>query len=168
MSKTDTGGVHLRPATSADHPALWAMLEPVFRAGDTYAIDPAISREDALAWWCAGTHNAFVAQTGGQPMGSYYICPNQQGGGAHVANCGFVTAAAAQGRGVARQMLEHALETARARGYLAMQFNCVVSSNTRAVATWQANGFDIVGRLPRAFRHPVQGFIDAYVMYRTL
>lgn len=65
-------------------------------------------------------------------------------------------------------MLEHALETARARGYLAMQFNCVVSSNTRAVATWQANGFDIVGRLPRAFRHPVQGFIDAYVMYRTL
>lgn len=144
------------------------MLEPVFRAGETYAIDQGISRDAALAWWCAGTHDAFLAETDAQPMGSYYICPNQQGGGAHVANCGFVTANAAQGHGVARQMLAHALATARARGYLAMQFNCVVSSNTRAVALWKSNGFEIVGRLPGAFCHPVQGFIDAYVMYRTL
>ncbi|MDD7970046.1 GNAT family N-acetyltransferase [Roseinatronobacter alkalisoli] len=168
MSKPDTGGVHLRPATSADHPALWAMLEPVFRAGDTYAIDPAISHEAALSWWCDGGHDAYLAEADGRPMGSYYICPNQQGGGAHVANCGFVTAPEAQGRGVARMMLAHALDTARARGFSAMQFNCVVSSNTRAVALWQANGFEIVGRLPGAFNHPVQGYIDAYVMYRTL
>jgi len=168
LSNTDTGGVHLRPATRADHPALWAMLEPVFRAGETYAIDRAISRDAALDWWCAGTHDAFVADAGDQPVGSYYICPNQQGGGSHVANCGFVSAPAAQGRGVARVMLGHALETARARGYRAMQFNCVVSTNTRAVTLWQANGFEIAGRLPGAFRHPVQGFVDAYVMYRTL
>lgn len=178
-----------RPVTAADHPALWAMLEPVFRAGDTYAIDPAIPRDTALDFWCGGTHQAFVTQApallaevssggaakGGGPqtaplaaLGSYYICPNQQGGGAHVCNCGFVTAPQARGQGVAREMLAHALETARAMGYRAMQFNFVVETNTRAIAIWQSHGFDVVGRLPGAFRHPQQGFVDALVMYRKL
>lgn len=158
----------MRPATQTDEPAIWAMLEPVFRAGETYAIDPAISRADALGWWGRGTHRAFVAIRDDKVLGSYYICPNQQGGGAHVCNCGFVTAPAAQGQGVARAMLLHALETARDLGFRAMQFNCVVSTNTRAVALWQAHGFDVVGRLPGAFRHPMQGCVDALVMYRQL
>ena len=158
----------LRAATDADHPALWAMLAPVFRAGDTYAVDPNISRDDALRFWCSGTHRAFIAESGAIALGSYYICPNQGGGGAHVCNCGFVTAPQAQGRGVARAMLAHALETARAEGFLAMQFNFVVETNTRAVALWQAHGFEVAGRLPGAFRHPRDGYVNALVMYRRL
>ncbi|MCC1481419.1 GNAT family N-acetyltransferase [Roseibaca sp. Y0-43] len=144
------------------------MLKPVFRAGDTYAVDPAISREAALAYWCGGTHKAYLAEAEGTTLGSYYICPNQQGGGAHVCNCGFVTAPAAQGRGVARAMLEDALERAKAEGYRAMQFNFVVETNTRAVTTWARAGFEIVGRLPGAFRHPKAGYVDALVMYRVV
>ena len=158
----------MRAVAPEDDTVLWAMLKPVFRAGDTYAIDPAISRADALAFWCGGTHSAFVLEEGGQALGSYYICPNQQGGGAHVCNCGFITAPDAQGRGVARLMLDHALQEARRRGFRAMQFNFVVETNSRAVALWQANGFDVVGRLPEAFHHPDQGFVDALVMYRHL
>ncbi|NBB98386.1 MAG: GNAT family N-acetyltransferase [Alphaproteobacteria bacterium] len=144
------------------------MLEPVFRAGDTYAVDPAITCDDALAFWCGGNHTAYIAERGGSALGSYYICPNQQGGGAHVGNCGFVTAPDAQGKGVARAMLEDALDRARAEGYRAMQFNFVVETNTRAVATWVRYGFDIVGRLPGAFLHPKRGYVDALVMYRGL
>jgi GNAT superfamily N-acetyltransferase len=158
----------IRRAGAADHNKLWAMLEPVFRAGDTYAVNPAISREDALAFWCGGTHTAYIAECDGAALGSYYICPNQQGGGAHVCNCGFVTATAAQGRGVARAMLEDALARAKAEGYRAMQFNFVVETNARAVATWKAYGFDIVGRLPGAFLHPKAGYVDALVLYRVL
>ena len=164
----DLAEVTLRLATEADHPALWSMLEPVFRAGDTYAVDPGIGREAALAFWCGGTHRAFVAEADCEWLGSYYICPNQQGGGAHVCNCGFVTATAAQGRGVARAMLVHALDTACALGFTAMQFNFVVETNTRAVKLWQAHGFEVVGRLPGAFWHPVEGEVDALVMYRRL
>lgn len=160
--------VKLRPATDADHAALWAMLEPVFRAGDTYAIDSDIAAADALAYWCGGSHAAFVAEAGDKALGTYYMCPNQGGGGAHVCNCGFVTAPAARGRGVARSMLAHALDTARAMEYRAMQFNFVVETNTRAIEIWQDHGFAVVGRLPGAFRHPEQGFVDALVMYRTV
>ncbi len=144
------------------------MLEPVFRAGDTYAVDPAIGRAAALEMWCGGTHRAFLAEAAGEVLGSYYICPNQGGGGAHVCNCGFVTAQTLQGRGVARAMLAHALDTARDMGFAAMQFNFVVETNTRAIALWQAYGFEMVGRLPGAFRHPARGEVDALVMYRRL
>ena len=158
----------LRPASSRDADALWEMLRPVFRAGDTYTIEPEISREDALAYWTGADHGTWIAERDGQASGSYYLKTNQMGGGAHVCNCGFVTAPAAQGHGVARTMLDHALETARAAGFAAMQFNFVVATNARAIDIWTRAGFETVGRLPGAFRHPEKGFVDALVMYRRL
>ncbi len=162
------GELVLRAADAADHATVWQMLRPVFRAGETYAIDPAISQAEAVAYWFGPDREVRVATAAGAILGSYYIRPNAAGGGAHVCNCGFVTAAAAQGRGVARAMLAEALDRAAQAGYRAMQFNCVVSTNTRAVALWQSAGFDIVGRLPGAYLHPAAGYVDAFVMYRSL
>ena len=101
-------------------------------------------------------------------LGTYFLRANQRGGGAHVANCGYVTAAGSEGRGIARAMCRHSLRQALERGFRAMQFNFVVSTNERAVKLWQGMGFEIVGRLPGAFEHPEHGFVDALVMYLTL
>ena len=101
-------------------------------------------------------------------MGSYYLRANQQGGGSHVANCGYATSVAARGRGVAAAMCAHSLDRARSRGFRAMQFNFVLSTNRRAVHLWQRHGFEIAGTLPKAFLHPALGYVDAYVMYREL
>lgn len=158
----------IRPLEARDRPALWHLLEPVFRAGDTYTIDPDITREAALDYWCGPERRVFVAVEDGRLAGSYYIVRNQKGGGSHVCNCGFATDTAMRGRGIARRMCEHALAEARAAGFRAMQFNFVVSTNSRAVALWEAAGFDIVGRLPGAFRHPELGYVDALVMYKHL
>jgi ribosomal protein S18 acetylase RimI-like enzyme len=160
--------VSIRCATSADAAALWAMLEPVLRAGDTYALPPAWRRDEALAWWCGRDHEVFAAETGDGVVGTYYLTADKLGPGDHVANCGYVTASWAEGRGVARAMGRHSLEQARARGFRALQFNCVVATNTRAIRLWQGLGFAVVGRLPGAFRHPREGEVDAYVMYRRL
>ena len=157
-----------RPATDADEDALWSIMEPVFRAGETYAMPRDISREEALAYWTSPSHRVFVVEERGTILGTYVLRANQQGGGDHVCNASFLTAAEAQGRGVARMMLAHALDTGRAEGYRAMQFNFVVATNTRAVATWERAGFAVVGRLPGAFRHPVHGEVDALVMHRPL
>lgn len=160
--------VKIRQYEETDASTLWAMLELVFRAGDTYAVDPDISREDAVAFWTGGIHEAWVAEDEGALIGTYYIQPNQMGGGRHVCNCGYITAPAARGKGVARAMLEHSLTYAKEAGFAAMQYNFVLETNTRAVATWEAYGFDIVGRLPRAFRHPTAGEVDALVMFKSL
>jgi ribosomal protein S18 acetylase RimI-like enzyme len=158
----------IRPATDADRDAIWAIIGPVIAAGETYALDRDMSREAALAYWIAPDRETFVAEKDGRLVGTYYIRANQAGGGRHVCNCGYVTAADSAGKGVARAMHEHSLQRARERGFRAMQFNFVVSSNERAVRLWQSLGFEVVGRLPRAFESPSQGVVDALVMYRTL
>ena len=158
----------IRRATDDDHIGVWEIMEPVFRAGDTYTIDADISRDDALAYWFDVQKQTFVAEADGRIIGTYYIRANQAGGGAHVCNCGYMTHPAARGQGVARAMLEHSLDLAPRIGYRAMQYNFVVSTNTLAVQTWQRYGFDIVGTLPMAFHHPQMGDVDAYVMYKHL
>lgn len=158
----------IRRAVAADHDALWAIFEPVIRAGETYALPRDLSREGALAYWFAGSNEVFVAESEGVILGTYTLRVIREGGGDHVANCGYMTSVSAQGKGIGRAMLEHSLERARARGFRAMQFSFVVSTNERAVRTWQASGFEVVGRLPGAFRHPTLGFVDALVMYRQL
>ncbi|MGR4841126.1 GNAT family N-acetyltransferase [Rhizobium sp. LARHSG275] len=158
----------IRPADKKDRSAIWRIIGPTIRAGETYALDRDLSEADALAYWMGPDRETFVAEENGVILGTYYIKANQAGGGRHVCNCGYMTDAAASGRGVARLMHEHSLDHARLRGFRAMQFNFVVSSNERAVGLWQSLGFDIVGRLPGVFLHPKQGYVDALVMFRTL
>lgn len=144
------------------------MLEPVIRAGDTYTLPQSMPRAQAVAYWFSDAHEVFVAEDEGTAAGTYFLRPNQMGGGSHVANCGYITAPGAFGRGVGRAMCMHSLEHAKHRGYRAMQFNFVVSTNDRAVKLWKNCGFEIVGRLPEAFLHPQLGYVEAYVMYRIL
>jgi ribosomal protein S18 acetylase RimI-like enzyme len=158
----------IRSATTSDSDAIWKILELVIRGGDTYTLPADMTRENALAYWNSPGHEVFVAEENGEILGTYYLRANQKGGGAHVANCGYMTAPWASGRGVARAMCQHSLEHARLRGFRAMQFNFVVSSNERAVRLWQSMGFEITGRLPAAFMHPSLGTVDALVMYRQL
>jgi ribosomal protein S18 acetylase RimI-like enzyme len=166
----------VRPAETRDDDAIWAILEPILRDGDSYALPRDWSRAEALAFWRGADHTAFVAElpadsaarAAPRVVGTYYLQPNQKGGGAHVANCGYATLVQARGRGIARAMCLHSLETARQHGFLAMQFNFVVASNEGAVALWKSLGFEVVGRVPRAFRHPALGLVDALVMYCAL
>jgi ribosomal protein S18 acetylase RimI-like enzyme len=159
--------MQIRLAAGPDADAIWRILEPIIRAGETYALPTDMTRAQALDHWHAGGNAVFVAEEG-EILGTYLLRANQKGGGAHVANCGYMTAPWASGRGVARAMCAHSLDEARRRGFTAMQFNFVVSTNERAVKLWESMGFAIVGRLPGAFRHPRLGLVDAFVMYRDL
>ncbi len=142
-------------------------MHPLY-GGETYTLARDLSEADAISYWTGRDREAFVAVDGGRILGTYYLKANQAGGGDHVANCGYITHPEAKGRGIARRMCEHSLEHARTRGFRAMQFNFVVSTNERAIRLWQTLGFETVGRLPLAFRHPVHGYVDALVMFRPL
>lgn len=160
--------ITVRPAVAADAEAIWGILEPTIRAGETYTLPREMTRDEALAYWHSPGHEVFVAEEDGLVIGTYFLHANQKGGGAHVANCGYMTSVRASGRGVARAMCLHSLDRAKTRGFRAMQFNFVVSTNQRAVRLWQSFGFEIAGRLPGAFEHPTEGYVDAFVMYRNL
>jgi len=181
----------IRPATEADRDAIWNIFRQVVAAADTYALDPNMSRENAFAYWFAPATHTYVAEvnaklrgesvpfpgtstaspiTDASPVivGTYILRPNQAGSGSHVANAAFMVSASARGQGIGRAMADHCLNEARRLGFRAMQFNFVVSTNRPAIRLWQELGFNIVGTLPAAFYHPEKGYVDVYVMYRSL
>lgn len=160
--------ITIRPMTDDDFDRFWPTFQAVAAAQETYAYDPALTKEAARALWIDLPAYTFLAEEEGELLGSYYLKPNAAGPGAHVCNCGYMVAPAARGKGVAQRMCEHSLQVARGAGFLAMQFNSVVSTNEVAVALWKKMGFEVVGTLPRAYRHRTLGYVDCFVMYRWL
>lgn len=158
----------IRRATDADFDGIWEIFHAVVAKGDTYAYDPATTKEEARAIWMAPSLNTYVVLLDGEVVGTYVLRANQPGLGSHVANCGYMAHPGHGGKGLGRTMCEHSLDEARGMGFLAMQFNAVVSTNERAVALWKKVGFEIVGTLPKAFRHRELGLVDLYVMHRFL
>jgi ribosomal protein S18 acetylase RimI-like enzyme len=160
--------VRIRLANTSDADAIWSIIEPVIRGGETYALPRDMLKADALAYWMGLDRETIVAEDDAGVVGTYFLRQNQLGGGSHVCNCGYITAARATGKGVARALCTDSLSRAKERGFRAMQFNCVVSTNERAVRLWKSMGFVTVGVLPGAFCHPTLGEVDAFVMYRRL
>ncbi|HMA51681.1 MAG TPA: GNAT family N-acetyltransferase [Magnetospirillaceae bacterium] len=158
----------IRPYHPSDASALWQVIGPAIRGGETYALPRDMAEADALSWWAAGDHQAFVHERGGEVLGSYFIRPNQLGGGSHVANAGYATRPDARGQGIARAMCDHSQEQAVAQGFRLMQFNFVIASNVGAVTLWERCGFSIAGTVPEAFAHPRLGYVDIHIMVKRL
>ena len=160
--------VKIRPAIESDRDAIWTIFHDVIASADTYAFDPQMPRQDALAYWFRSDTHTYVAESDGRVVGTYILRANQLGPGSHVANAAFMVAPNARGQGIGRALGEHCLSEARRLGFRAMQFNFVVSTNEPAIRLWQELGFKIVGTLPGAFRHSQRGYVDVYVMFRSL
>ncbi len=159
----------IRRAGEADWPALYSLIEPVMREGETFCLPRDGDETHARAYFASPEKiNHLAIGPHGEVLGASYIRANNMGPGRHVANCGYVTAAAARGRGIARALCLHSIAFCKDAGYRAIQFNFVVSTNAPAIHLWQSLGFAEVGRLPGAFHHPTRGYVDALVMFRTL
>lgn len=158
----------IRPATEADAGAIWRIFQAVVAPGDTYTFTTSTTEPEAAAYFLGPGVTSFVAEENGEVVGVYKLIPNYIGRGAHVSNASFMVHPDAHGKGIGRLLGEHCLDEARRQGYQAMQFNFVVSTNTAGVRLWKKLGFQIVGTLPKAFRHATLGDVDAYVMHRFL
>ena len=156
----------IREANKDDFDLIWSIFKEIVRAGDTYAFPRNTSKEQAWKIWMETPRKTFVLEEDGEILGTYYIKTNQAGPGDHVCNCGYMVSSNARGRGLATAMCEHSQDVAKEMGYKAMQFNFVATTNEGAVNLWEKLGFDIVGRLPKAFNHPAEGYVDALVMYK--
>jgi len=161
--------IQIRPATEADFDAMWGIFRAHIASGETDVHGLDTTRTDGYDYWFAPHAKTFVAVKGDERvLGMYRLQPNHTGRGAHVANAAYMVSPNAQGVGVGRLLGEHSIGEARRAGYLAMQFNYVVSTNSPAIHLWKRLGFSIVGTLPKAYRHGRLGYVDAYVMYQLL
>ena len=160
--------MNIREAKKADWDSIWPIFLEIVESGETYGYETDTTKEQAEEIWIEAPRKTFVFEQSGKILGTYYLKTNQAGPGKHVCNCGYMVSSHARGRGLATTMCEHSQKVAVELGYKAMQFNFVASSNEGAVRLWRKLGFDIVGRLPKAFNHPAKGYVDALVMYKWL
>ena len=160
--------MNIREASDKDFEQIWPIFKIIVAAGDTYGFDPDTGKEEARRLWLELPRKTFVAEKDGRILGTYCLKSNFDGPGRHVCNCGYMVASAARGQGLATAMCRHSEQVALELGYKAMQFNFVAASNEGAVRLWESLGFETVGRLPKAFRHPTLGYVDALVMYKCL
>ena len=158
----------IRPALDADKSEIWGILEPVIRAGTTYTFPQDMHKNAALTYWFSDNHQVFVATEHEKIIGTYFIRPNQTGRGTHIANCAYMTSPSSRGKGVATAMCIHSQDFARANGYTAIQFNFVVATNIYAIRLWEKLGFETLASLPEVFDHPVEGLVDALVMFKKI
>ena len=158
----------IREITKADFELFWDTFFEVIQAQETYAFEPDMSFEQGYNLWCELPSKTFVFEQEGEILGSYYIKANAMGPGNHICNCGYMVSSAARGQGIARKLCEHSQHVAKDLGFKGMQFNSVVSTNVVAVELWQKQGFKIIGTIPQGYNHKQQGYVDCYVMYKSL
>lgn len=159
--------MNIREFEDADWDAFWPIFREITAAQQTYPYDPSWTSAQAKDVWTSPDH-VVVAEEDGVLLGSAGMGTNRPGPGSHVSTASFMVGPATRGRGVGRALGEYALTWARENGYASMQFNAVVETNTSAVHLWQSLGFEIIGTVPEAYRHPEHGLVGLHVMYRQL
>jgi GNAT superfamily N-acetyltransferase len=158
-----------RADVELDYDKVWDIFSNVIKTGDTYVFDPNTPKESLYKNWFADYMDTFVAVDGDEEiLGTYIVKPNQIDLGNHIANCGYMVNAKYQGRGIGKLLCEHSIQFAKDKGYLGIQFNIVVSTNTIAVELWKRFGFEIIGKTPKGFRHKSLGLVDTYIMFKDL
>lgn len=162
--------MNIRKANAdTDYDEVWNIFEKVISTGDTYVFDPNTAKDTLHKNWFADYMDTFVAVHENEKiLGTYIIKPNQIDLGNHIANCSYMVNPTCHGQGVGKFLCEHSLNFARENGYLGIQFNIVVSTNTAAVELWKKYGFKIIGTTPKGFRHKTLGFVDTFIMYKDL
>lgn len=156
----------IRLATEEDRESVWEVLCPIIRAGGTYVFDPTSSRGEMLDYWINEDKITYVAEHKGIILGTFYLKANQPDLGNHICNAGFMVAESASGKGIGRTLGKFALLEAKRLGFEAMQFNFVIKTNEKAVILWKSLGFEVIGEIPEAYRHPHLGLVPALIMYQ--
>ena len=153
----------IREYRPADDEAILAAYREAVAAGDSFPPSESPSLERMREVWVEDKSVVLTAELEGEFAGCCYVRPNFTGRAARIANAGYLVPERARGRGVGRALLERSLEEARRLGFRAMMFNLVFERNP-ARRLWEAAGFEVIGRIPRA----IDDEQDALIYFREL
>lgn len=159
----------VRPIEARDWERVFEIFSAVVAEGETYAYAENLASEVAQRLWIEGPPGeTIVGLRDNVILGTAKFGPNRPARGSHVATASFMVSAEARGSGLGRAMCEYAIAWAREKGYAALQFNAVVSTNVHAIELYRQLGFVTIGTVPEAFQHATLGRVGLDIMYLQL
>jgi len=161
--------IMVRPADVSDWPRIWPIWKRIVECGETHPYPIESTEQDAVSLWLAPKRSAiYVAEQAGTVVAAMMTKPMRYGNGDHVANFDLMVDPACRGLSVGRKLSTYVIEATRRAGYFAMEAYAVVETNIASVRLWRSHGFEIVGTVPGAFRHPIHGLAAVHHMYKVL
>ncbi|MFZ4541735.1 MAG: GNAT family N-acetyltransferase [Rickettsiales bacterium] len=165
-SPTRGEGFSLDTATPDDFAAVKEIFLHVVDEGETYSYERAELADQWIRdYWLKNVVTTLVAKVDGKVAGVCAIRVNRTGRGNHIANASYIVHHEHRGIGIGHALGRASLQAAKDKGFKAMQFNYVVSTNVKAVSLWQSLGFKIIGTMPQGYRHSRHGLVDVYMMH---
>ena len=160
--------MEIREAKKEDRNQVWEIIQSVISTGNTYVFNPDSSKEEMIQYWFKPGTLTYVAVEEDEIIGTFIVTEHHPGLGSHIANASYMVKPEHRGKGIGRKLGVFSISLARDVGFLSLQFNLVVKTNTNAVKLWKEIGFEIIGEIPNAFDHQEFSVTNAYIMSRKL
>lgn len=161
-------GCKLQTYKSNDEDELFAIFKEVVDTGCQFPYESS-SKDEFHAQFFAPTSQVYVCRSSqGHVIGGFYLRPNYSGRSGHIANAAYMIKSTHRGLGIGTLLIKASLQIAKSLGFLAMQFNMVLSQNTNAIKLYEKLGFEIIGTIPNAIRNSDKSFQDGHTMYRRV
>ena len=101
-------------------------------------------------------------------VGLYILHPNGIGRCSHICNASYAVEKGLRGQKVGEALVIDCMKEAKMHGFLILQFNAVVKSNTPALHLYEKLGFTKLGTIPKGFLNKKGKYEDIIPHYRVL
>ena len=101
-------------------------------------------------------------------LGLYILHPNNVGRCGHIANASYGVSPGARGLGAGEKLVRHSLEMCPACGFVGLQFNAVVCTNTAAIRLYERLGFEHIGTTKNGYRLRDGSYADLFLFNKPL
>lgn len=145
--------IEIRAFEENDIPEMIAVWNEIVREGTAFPQEDFLDETSGLACFESQSFTGVaIEKETGKLVGLYILHPNNVGRCGHISNASYAVKSDQRGKRIGESLVLHCIAKARELGFLILQFNAVVRSNTAALRLYKKLGFVQLGVIPKGFR----------------
>lgn len=142
----------IREFNSNDIDQMISIWNEVVEDGIAFPQEELLNGESGLAFFSAQTYCGVGVNDDGTILGLYILHPNNVGRCGHICNASYAVSSDCRGQHIGEKLVKDCIKKAKECGFMILQFNAVVESNTHARHLYERIGFSQLGVIPKGFR----------------
>ena len=151
-----------------DVPEMCRIWNDVVKDGIAFPQEETLTDDEGKVFFASQSYCAVAKDQNGRVFGLYILHPNNLGRCGHICNASYAVDKSARGLHIGEQLVEDCLTQGKKHGFMVLQFNAVVASNTHARHLYERLGFQPLGVIPGGFRMKDGSYEDICPSYHVL